>query len=120
MLQSTKKMNPADMQKNAAQATILLKSMANETRLLILCQLAGSEKSVGDLLRSITLSQSALSQHLAILRRERLVSTRRSAQTVYYTLASDEVMAIMGTLYNLYCGEGEKTSAPALELLTAS
>lgn len=99
-------MNPDDMQENAAKASSLLKSMANETRLMILCQLAAGEKSVGELLESIPLSQSALSQHLAILRRERLVETRRSAQSVFYVLASQDVVAVMETLYCLYCQSG--------------
>lgn len=95
-----------DMQANAAGATVLLKSMANETRLLILCQLAHSERSVSELLEIIPLGQSALSQHLAILRRERLVTTRREGQSVYYALSSVEVRAIIGTLYQLFCDCG--------------
>ena len=91
------------MQDNAAKATLLLKSMANETRLMILCQLLNGEKSVGEMHENIPLSQSALSQHLAVLRRERLVSTSRVAQSVFYSLASEEVRAIIETLYQLYC-----------------
>jgi len=91
------------MQDNAAKATLLLKSMANETRLMILCQLLNGEKSVGEMHENIPLSQSALSQHLAVLRRERLVSTSRVAQSVFYSLASAEVRAIIETLYQLYC-----------------
>jgi len=82
---------------------LLLKSMANETRLMILCQLLNGEKSVGEMHENIPLSQSALSQHLAVLRRERLVSTSRVAQSVFYSLASEEVRAIIETLYQLYC-----------------
>jgi len=92
-----------DMQENAGRATALLKSMANETRLMILCQLVNGEKSVGEMHENIPLSQSALSQHLAVLRREKLVSTYRQAQSVFYSLASDEVRAIIQTLYSLYC-----------------
>lgn len=92
-----------EMQENAANATVLLKSMANETRLLILCQLAHGERSVSELLDIIPLGQSALSQHLAILRRERLVTTRREGQSVYYALSSTEVRAIIDTLYRLFC-----------------
>mgnify|MGYP001474189425 CR=1 FL=1 len=97
------RMSFEDMRENAANATILLKSMANETRLLILCQLANGERSVSELLDVIPLGQSALSQHLAILRRERLVSTRRDGQLVYYSLSSMEVRAIIDTLYRLFC-----------------
>ncbi len=91
------------MQENAGKATALLKSMANKTRLMILCQLVNGEKSVGEMHENIPLSQSALSQHLAVLRREKLVSTHRQAQSVFYSLASDEVRAIIQTLYSLYC-----------------
>ncbi len=104
-------MDPTQMQENAEKACTLLKSMANETRLMILCQLAGGESSVGDLLEVIPLSQSALSQHLAILRRERLVATRREAQSIVYSLASDEVRAVIGTLYVLYCEKKPGTRA---------
>ncbi len=100
-------MDISDMQQNAARASTLLKSMANETRLIILCQLAGGEKSVSELLDNIQLSQSALSQHLAILRRERIVTTRREAQSVYYSLGNKDVTAVMETLYNLYCANDE-------------
>ncbi len=91
------------MQNNAAEATNLLKSMANETRLMILCQLIEGERSVSSLLESFPLSQSALSQHLTILRRERLVNTRRDAQSVFYSLSSEEVRAVIGTLYKIFC-----------------
>ena len=96
-------MDVAELQENAARASALLKTMANEWRLLILCHLAEGEKSVGQLEQLIDLNQSALSQHLAVLRRERLVSTRRSAQSIFYSLASTEAASVMGTLYDLYC-----------------
>lgn len=91
------------MRGKAGHATILLKSMANETRLLILCQLADGERSVAELLETIPMGQSALSQHLAVLRRERLVTARREAQSVYYSLASHEVHSIIRTLHDLFC-----------------
>lgn len=96
-------LNFEKMKENAEHATILLKSMANETRLLILCQLAHGERSVSELLEAIPLGQSAMSQHLAILRRERLVTTRREGQLIYYSLSSKEVRAVIDTLYSLYC-----------------
>ena len=92
-----------EMMANAADACSLLRSMANETRLMILCHLVDGEMSVGELLDSIPLSQSALSQHLAILRRERLVETRRIAQSIRYSLASEEVRAVISTLYAAFC-----------------
>jgi len=91
------------MQENASKATSLLKSMANESRLMILCQLSQAEMSVGELSECIPLSQSALSQHLSVLRREKLVKTRRESQFVWYSLDSEAAKAVIGTLYDLFC-----------------
>ncbi|MDX2224731.1 MAG: metalloregulator ArsR/SmtB family transcription factor [Rhodospirillaceae bacterium] len=93
----------ADLRGSAKRAGALLKAMANERRLLILCCLATGEQSVGSLEKQVGLSQSALSQHLARLRRDRLVTTRRAAQTIYYALASDEVGTVMAALHAIYC-----------------
>ena len=89
----------------AEQASQLLKSLANDQRLLILCHLSEGEKSVGELERLVDLSQSALSQHLARLRRDELVSIRRQAQTIYYSIASPEAGAVLETLYAIYCAD---------------
>lgn len=91
---------------NAKNASELLKVMSNEWRLLILCHLTSGEQSVGQLEELLGLGQSALSQHLAVLRRERLVRTRRSAQSVFYALDSEDVEAVMGTLYERFCKAG--------------
>ncbi|MFD2179886.1 ArsR/SmtB family transcription factor [Veronia pacifica] len=91
------------MQENSPKAVTLLKAMANERRLIILCHLLGGEISVGVLSEKLGLSQSALSQHLAWLRRDELVSTRKEAQTVYYSLKSVEVKEMISMLYQLYC-----------------
>ncbi len=102
----TPKPTPADMarlREAAEEASRLLKAMSNEHRLLILCQLVGREMSVGELVRQIGISQSALSQQLAKLRHHGLVRTRRQAQQIFYSLASPEVEAVLATLYNLYC-----------------
>ncbi len=96
-------MNIADLQANARKASTLLKAMSNERRLLILCHLSLGEKSVGELEELVGLSQSALSQHLARLRRDKLVSTRRNAQNIYYSLHGDEAKRIMATLHEIYC-----------------
>jgi DNA-binding transcriptional ArsR family regulator len=96
-------MDPNQLQRRAGEASELLKALGNAHRLMILCQLLEGEKSVGELVRSIGLSQSALSQHLARLRRDRLVSTRRSAQTIYYAIAGAEARALLQTLHALYC-----------------
>jgi len=79
--------------------------MSNERRLVILCHLALGERSVGQLEAVVGLSQSALSQHLARLRQDGLVATRRVAQTIYYSLAGDEARRIMQTLHDIYCVE---------------
>jgi DNA-binding transcriptional ArsR family regulator len=99
------------LQESARRASILLKAMSNEHRLLILCQLLPGEKSVGELERLIGLSQSALSQHLARLRRDTLVQTRRQAQTIYYSLAGTDATAVINTLYSLYCKPEEPRAA---------
>lgn len=96
-------MDVEDLKQNAERASELLKAMSNEKRLMILCYLAEGEKAVGEMERLIGLSQSALSQHLARLRRDGLVKTRRSSQTIYYSLAGGEAAAVMGTLHSIYC-----------------
>jgi DNA-binding transcriptional ArsR family regulator len=98
-------MDLSDIKTHAAKASDLLKSMSNQARLMILCNLVEGERSVSELEQLLKLSQSAISQHLAILRRERIVATRRQGQNIYYSLASDEAMAILSTLYGLYCSD---------------
>ncbi|MCZ6509592.1 MAG: metalloregulator ArsR/SmtB family transcription factor [Alphaproteobacteria bacterium] len=93
----------------SGQVSRLLKSLANDRRFLILCHLSENERSVGELERLVDLSQSALSQHLARLRRDNLVQTRRVAQTIFYSIASPEADAILQTLYNLYCTDDTST-----------
>ena len=95
--------DPSDLLENASRASSLLRAMANKQRLVILCHLVESEKTVGALRARIGLSQSALSQHLAILRRDGLVQARRAGTSVVYSLASPEAAAMMGTLYGLFC-----------------
>jgi len=92
------------LERNAHKACDLLGAMANTSRLMILCQLADGEKSVSDLQPMIGLSQSALSQHLAVLRRKRMVRTRRAGQSIYYSLTSGEAASIMHTLHQQFCG----------------
>lgn len=89
----------------AANAASLLKSMANERRLMILCRLGGGEQSVSALLEGSGLSQSALSQHLAVLREEGLVATRRDGQTIHYRVANPAALQIIETLASIYCPE---------------
>ncbi|MCW5771478.1 MAG: helix-turn-helix transcriptional regulator [Rhodospirillaceae bacterium] len=96
----------AAMGRAAGKAAELLKALGNEHRLMLLCQLANGERAVGALVDAVGLSQSAVSQHLARLRDEGLVATRREAQNVYYSLASEEARRIIATLYTLYCRPG--------------
>jgi len=92
-----------ELQRSARRAAPLLKAMSNPSRLVILCQIAEGERSVGELAESVGLSQSGISQHLAVLRRQHVVATRRDKQTVYYSLASAEVVALMATLHRVFC-----------------
>ena len=91
------------MRSNASDAVSLLKGLANESRLMILCVLSEGELSVGQLNQRIKLSQSALSQHLAVLREQGLVQTRRESQTIYYRLEDSAAMSIIELLHNYYC-----------------
>lgn len=97
----------ARMQSAAREASALLKALANDRRLMILCRLMEGERSVGDLAGLVGLAQSPLSQHLARLREEGLVATRRDAQTIYYSLNGEAARRIIGVLYDLYCAPGD-------------
>jgi DNA-binding transcriptional ArsR family regulator len=103
MLDLPEKMNIEAMEANAARGAALLKAIGSKWRLLILCNLVESEKSVGQLEALLGISQSALSQHLMVLRREDLVKTRRAAQMIFYSLNGAEVSAVLSTLHGLYC-----------------
>lgn len=91
------------MQANAGEAAEMLRLLSNEARLMVLCQLGAGEKSVGELNELVGLSQSALSQHLARLRGEGLVATRREAQTIYYRITDERVSRLVTTLYEIFC-----------------
>jgi DNA-binding transcriptional ArsR family regulator len=91
------------MQQNASRASELMKLLSHPHRLMILCELNQGECSVGDLGARIGINQSPLSQHLARMRHEGVVKARREAQTVYYSLAGEEVAAVISLLYSLYC-----------------
>ncbi len=93
------------MMDSAAQASELLKTLANPNRLLILCILSQGERSVGELEELLAIRQPTLSQQLAVLRDQELVDTRRSGKQVFYRLASNETEQVIGLLYELYCGE---------------
>jgi len=94
----------ADLELKAAEAAGLLKLLANENRLLILCRLVlAREMSVSGLAEAVSLSQSALSQHLAKMREEGLLATRREAQTVFYRIANPNAARLLALLKNIYC-----------------
>lgn len=93
------------MQENVQEASALLKSLANPSRLIVLCALVTREHTVGELEELTGLSQSAISQHLARLRDEQVVHTRRDAQRVFYSLSDARVQALLETLHGIFCGE---------------
>jgi DNA-binding transcriptional ArsR family regulator len=99
-------MEPIDLQniiENAEKASKLLKVMSHPSRLMVLCYLMNGEAPVSALNEAIPLSQSALSQHLAGLRKAGLVDTRRESQAIHYRLTSRAVSRILEALYQIYC-----------------
>ncbi len=98
-------MNLEELEARALRAAGLLKAMANPVRLRVLCQLAEGEKSVGELEQVAGVSQSALSQHLALLRQRGLVKPRRAGQAIFYALAGAEAPALLAALYEVYCSK---------------
>jgi DNA-binding transcriptional ArsR family regulator len=102
------------MAADAERACDFLKALTNPSRLMILCQLADGEKSVGELEGLLGLRQPTLSQQLARLREDRLVETRRHGKMIYYRLASDEARQVIQLLYDLFCGARTEPSVGAL------
>jgi len=96
----------SDFEACAATAARLLKLLASEQRLMLLCRLAEGEASVGELAEHAKLAQSAASQHLAKMRAEGLVTTRREAQTIRYSLADPAAVRVLETLFDIYRGKG--------------
>ncbi len=101
-------MDIKELETSADDASELLKAMSNQTRLLILCQLLDGEKTAGQLDNDTNLSQSALSQHLAVLRTHGLVTTRRESQHIFYQLSGDRPKAIIEVLHRLFNSETVK------------
>jgi ArsR family transcriptional regulator len=91
------------MRKNATAAAALLRAIAHEGRLLVLCELTNGERPAGELAECSGLSQSALSQHLAKLREQGLVATRREAQVIHYRIADQRARRVLRVLHDLYC-----------------
>lgn len=97
-------MDLASFEAKAAEVALLLKALGNARRLMLLCKLVEhGEMNAGDLAREVGLSQSACSQHLAKMRDEGFVGTRRESQTVWYAITDGRIEALMATLYTLYC-----------------
>ncbi len=106
-------MNLKQMRETAPKVSELMKVLSNEHRLMILCQLAEGEKCVGELAELLSVRQAALSQQLALLRKDGMVQTRRQAQNVFYSLAREDVRSLMGFLYETYCGVPERSDDDA-------
>ncbi|MCC5809818.1 MAG: helix-turn-helix transcriptional regulator [Ectothiorhodospiraceae bacterium] len=97
----------ARMRVAAGEATSLLRSLAHEDRLLLLCQLCEQELSVGELEERLDIRQPSLSQHLGVLRREGLVATRREGKRIHYRVADERALALLQTLYGIFCSDEE-------------
>ncbi len=95
--------DPSDMKDSAAKAAGFLKTLAHEGRLMVLCHLSDGEKSVGELERLLKMRQAAVSQMLARLRLENLVSTRREGKTVFYSLQDGDTARVIALMYELFC-----------------
>lgn len=93
------------MRAHAGEAAALLRSLGNEQRLMVLCHLVEGEQGVGALLSRLALSQSALSQHLAVLREAGLVQARRDGLQVFYSIVPGPAQQVMATLHSIYCGD---------------
>lgn len=98
-------MDLGDLESCAAKAVDLLKALANEKRLMIVCALYKGEQSVSELEKIVGLSQSALSQHLARLRRDNIVTTRRNAQSIHYSLSDKATRTLLSALYEIFAPE---------------
>ncbi len=99
--------DPDLMRAAASRAVGVLKMLANEDRLLLLCQMSQGELCVADLEQQLGIRQPTLSQQLGVLRGEKLVNTRRDGKNIYYSLADPAALEILALLYRLYCPEGE-------------
>lgn len=96
-------MEPSQMLSRAGEAEQFLKQLSNKTRLMVLCSLLEGERSVTEMLRNVPVTQPVLSQHLALLRDANFVTTRRSGQTIYYSLADERIKQTINLLYSFFC-----------------
>ncbi len=102
-------MNIKEMQTTADDICEIMTLLSNRSRLMILCLLSESEKSVGQLAEAIGSRDTAVSQQLAVLRRERIVKARREGQTMYYRIVRDDIGRMLAFLYDTYCADGAVT-----------
>lgn len=107
-------MNIEHMQETAEKVSDLMKVLAHPKRLLVLCQLVEGERSVGELARLLEVREQAMSQQLALLRKDGLVGTRREGQTIYYALARNDIAPLLDFLYRTYCADAAD-AVPATE-----
>ena len=105
MNESIPKLDISLMRANADNACRMMKTLANRDRLMLLCQLSQGEKRVGELEEATNIQQPTLSQQLAVLREENVVSTRRDGKHIYYKISSPIAMSVMELLYATYCGK---------------
>ena len=105
MNESMPKLDISLMRANADNACRMMKTLANRDRLMLLCQLSQGEKRVGELEEATNIQQPTLSQQLAVLREENVVSTRRDGKHIYYKISSPIAMSVMELLYATYCGK---------------
>ena len=103
-------MNIQDMDSTAEEVSGLMKVLSNKVRLMVLCQLVEGEKSVGELAQALAVRDQAMSQQLALLRKDGLVKTRRDGQTIYYSLARGDIRPLMEFLYETYCNKDAATA----------
>lgn len=96
-------MNLQEVEAAAEHVSELMKALSNKNRLLVLCQLAEGEKSVGELARLLSVREPAMSQQLALLRKDGLIERRRDGQTIYYALGRDDIRLLMDFLYRTFC-----------------
>jgi ArsR family transcriptional regulator len=102
-MQDRPTLDPAEMRAAARNVTALLRGIANEDRLLLLCEMTRGEVSVGELEARLGIGQPTLSQQLSVLRGEGLVATRREGKRIFYRIADPNVLEVLETLYRLYC-----------------
>jgi ArsR family transcriptional regulator, virulence genes transcriptional regulator len=108
------------MQIAADQASDLLKALANRHRLMIICQLIDAERSVGELAAFLGIRDSTVSQHLALLRKDGLVTARRDGQTIWYQISSGPAREVVKTLYRVYCSQAPVCRPKLISKTTAS